>query len=203
MPTQRVLSLPALFTALAVASFASAGVSVARADQSISSAAAEQLVMKAGDSPRVMMMRVGPGMGGGELLDFDLQPRMLERMSEQLQLTPKQLGKLTEYSAEVRPQMQQMRQELAMQSRRLRELSPGAASYPADTADAAKKIGDLTARMAKQNAELRAKMWQELTPEQRSKWQGMQTERRIEMLDGGRQDGRKIRIERRFERRDQ
>jgi len=149
-------------------------------------------------TPRVVMMRVAPGMGGGDFADFDLQPRMLERLAEQLELTPKQLGKFTEYAAEARPQMRQMREELTTQSRRLRQLSPGDASFDADSTDAARKMGELTTRMAKQNAELRAKMWRELTPDQRSKWQSMPGERRIELRESA---PRKERIIRRIERR--
>lgn len=159
--------------------------------------------------PRIVMMRAGPDMAGGGFANFDLQPRMLERLSEQLALTPKQLGKFTEYAAEARPQMRQMREELSAQSQRLRQLSPGDASFERAANEAANKIGELTARMAKQSAELRAKMWKEMTPEQRSKWQAMQTERRAERVEfvprGERGDRpvRRIEIERRIERRQQ
>ena len=51
----------------------------------------------------------------------------------------------------------------------MRDLDPADAKYAAQSAESAKKIGELSSRLAQQSADLRAKVWQVLTPEQRAK----------------------------------
>ena len=107
--------------------------------------------------------------GDGILGALGLDPRPIERMANSLDLTPQQQGKVTEIIATVRPEMRKLSQDVATESRRLRDLDPADAKYAAQSAESAKKIGELSGRLAQQSADLRAKVWQVLTPEQRAK----------------------------------
>lgn len=99
----------------------------------------------------------------------DSMIRWLNRMGDEIGLTPQQRGKLTEHAATARPEMNKLRQELREQRRVLQELSPGDPKYAAVSAEAAKRIGELASRLAQQGIQLRSKVWAELTPEQRTK----------------------------------
>ena len=120
------------------------------------------------------------GVGG---MGFFMDSRSVEMMTRGLDLTPQQQGKMTEYVATVRPEMRKLTQEMAAESRRLQELSPGDAKYAATSAEVAKKVGELTGRMIEQNAALRAKVWGLLTPEQRAKADARAKEMRERMRD--------------------
>lgn len=97
----------------------------------------------------------------------------LTRMGDEIGLTPQQRGKLTEHAAAARPEMRKLRQEIREQARQLRELSPGDPKYATASAEASKRIGELTTRLAQQGVQLRSKAWAELTPEQRTKVQSI------------------------------
>lgn len=111
----------------------------------------------------------GMGMGAIGAIGSFLDTRSVESMTRGLDLTPQQLGKMTEYVATARPEMRKLAEEMSAESRRLRELSPGDAKYAATSAEIAKRVGDLTGRLVEQNSALRAKVWGLLTPEQRIK----------------------------------
>lgn len=148
-------------------------------------AGATTITMEAPNAERREMRRIiirgdelgarGPGMGlpGGiatrGAIGAFLDTRSVESMTRGLDLTPQQLGKMTEYVATARPEMRKLADEMGAESRRLRELSPGDAKYSATSAEAAKRIGELTGRLVEQHAALRAKVWGLLTPEQRIK----------------------------------
>jgi len=118
-------------------------------------------------------MRPMRGGHGGIIEALGLDPRPVERMVKSLDLTPQQLGKITEIMATVRPEMRKVAREMGAESRRLRELNPSDAKYASDSAAAAKKIGEMSTRLAQQSADLRSKVWQVLTPEQRGKADNM------------------------------
>jgi len=119
----------------------------------------------------MLHLRDGHGvMGRGGIIEaLGLDPRPVERMVKTLDLTPQQLGKITEIMATVRPEMRNLARDIGAEARRLRELTPSDAKYANDSAAAAKKIGEMSARLAQQSADLRSKVWQVLTPEQRGK----------------------------------
>lgn len=112
---------------------------------------------------------MGMGMGAMGAIGSFLDTRSVESMTRGLDLTPQQLGKMTEYVATARPEMRKLAEAMSAESRRLRELSPGDAKYAATSAEIAKRVGDLTGRLVEQNSALRAKVWGLLTPEQRIK----------------------------------
>jgi Spy/CpxP family protein refolding chaperone len=114
-------------------------------------------------------MGMGMGMGAMGAIGSFLDTRSVESMTRGLDLTPQQLGKMTEYVATARPEMRKLAEAMSAESRRLRELSPGDAKYAATSAEIAKRVGDLTGRLVEQNSALRAKVWGLLTPEQRIK----------------------------------
>jgi Spy/CpxP family protein refolding chaperone len=127
-----------------------------------------------GDEVGPRGMGVGGGMGMGAMgaigaIGSFLDTRSVESMTRGLDLTPQQLGKMTEYVATARPEMRKLAEEMSAESRRLRELSPSDAKYATTSAEIAKRVGDLTGRLAEQNSALRAKVWGLLTPEQRIK----------------------------------
>jgi Spy/CpxP family protein refolding chaperone len=113
-------------------------------------------------------------------------PRMLQRLADDLQLTPQQRGKITEHVATHAPEMRRLATEMARQSRALRELNPADGKFNATVNEAAKRMGDLSAQLVRQGGEMRAKVWQVLTPEQRAKAderQQQMKQRRLEMRE--------------------
>lgn len=156
--------------------------------------------------PRVIIRRAGEGpaemwsMGDFDGDDF-ANPRMLERMADELGLTPQQRGKLTEHMATHRPEMRKLREDMQKARQALREVNPTDAKYDATVAATAKQVGDLSAKMVKESAVLRAKVWGELTVEQRAKLAenaGRREQRAQEMRKrmserSGSGDGRRIR----------
>jgi Spy/CpxP family protein refolding chaperone len=113
-------------------------------------------------------------------------PRMLQRLADDLQLTPQQRGKITEHVATHGPEMRRLAAEMAKQSRALRELNPADGKFTAAVNEASKRMGDLSTQMVRQGGELRAKVWQVLTPEQRAKADSRQQQmkqRRMEMRE--------------------
>lgn len=102
-------------------------------------------------------------------MGFFTDTRSIERMTRGLDLTPQQLGKVTEHVETARQEMRKLSAEMAAETRRLRELSPDDAKYSATSADVAKKIGTLSSALVEKNAALRSKVWGVLTPEQRAK----------------------------------
>jgi len=159
-----------------------------------------------GSPPRVIIRRAGEGpaemwsMGDFDGDDF-ANPRMLERMADELGLTPQQRGKLTEHMATHRPEMRKLREDMQKARQALREVNPTDAKYDATVAATAKQVGDLSAKMVKESAVLRAKVWGELTVEQRAKLAenaGRREQRAQEMRKrmserSGSGDGRRIR----------
>lgn len=100
---------------------------------------------------------------------YGLDPRMIERMADALELSPQQRGKVTELVATARPEMRKTMRDMAAESRRLNNLNAGDAKYVADSTAIARKMGELTTSLVQQGADLRSKVWQVLTPEQRKK----------------------------------
>lgn len=125
----------------------------------------------------------GGAMGVMGSLGSFLDTRAIENMTRGLDLTPQQLGKMTEYVATARPEIRKLAEEMSAESRRLRDLSPTDAKYAAASNEAAKRIGELTGRMVAENAALRAKVWGLLTPEQRAKAETQAKEMRERMQD--------------------
>jgi len=123
-----------------------------------------------GPDGRGAMRGVLGRMGQGGIIEaLGLDPRGVERMVKTLDLTPQQLGKITEIMATARPEMRNLARDMAAEARRLRELTPSDAQYASESAASAKKIGEMSARLVQQSANLRSKVWQELTPDQRNK----------------------------------
>lgn len=108
---------------------------------------------------------------------------MLERMADELQLTPAQQGKITEIMANHRPKMRQLREQWAEESRQLREMGPQDADFDARSQAAAARIGALSSSMVEQNAVLRREVWGVLTPDQRVTLQQRQGEMRERMQE--------------------
>jgi len=107
--------------------------------------------------------------GGAGALGWFMDPRAIEGMTRGLDLTPQQLGKMTEFVATARPEMRKLAEEMAAESRRLQDLSPGDARFAATSTETAKRMGELTGRLVEQSSALRSKVWALLTPEQRTK----------------------------------
>lgn len=129
---------------------------------------------------------MGPMRGAGIMELSGADPRMLQRLADDLQLTPQQRGKITEHVATHGPEMRRIASEMAVQSRALRELNPADGKFNAAVNEAAKRMGELSAQLVRQGGELRAKVWQVLTPEQRAKADARQQqmkERRMEMRE--------------------
>jgi Spy/CpxP family protein refolding chaperone len=135
---------------------------------------------------RERMGHMGPVRGAGLLELSGADPRMLQRLADDLQLTPQQRGKITEHVATHGPEMRRLANDMAEQSRALRALNPADGKFNAAVNEAAKRMGDLSAQLVRQGGELRAKVWQVLTPEQRAKADARQQQmkqRRLEMRE--------------------
>ena len=145
--------------------------------------------------PRGMgAIQLSGGLGAAGSLAALLDTRPIETMIRGLELSPQQLGKMTEYVATARPELRKLAADMAAESRRLRELSPGDSKYAAISAEVAKRMGELTGRLVEQNSALRAKVWGLLTPEQRVKAEARAKEMRERMQERMRDRGK----ERRF-----
>jgi Spy/CpxP family protein refolding chaperone len=107
--------------------------------------------------------------GAGVAAAMIPNPRMLDRMAQELGLTDAQRGKIKSAFEAARPEMQKLREQLRTATKDLRGLDAGDAQYLAKATEASKRIGDLTARMVVQAAQLRSTVWQTLTAEQRGK----------------------------------
>jgi Spy/CpxP family protein refolding chaperone len=134
------------------------------------------------------------GFGG-----FGMNPRMLERMADELGLSDAQRQKIRGYLEAARPAMQQLRERGRKSAERLRSTRPGDKGYDAVVAETARDAGEIASQMVRDASKLRAQVWAEFTPEQRSKAEAMQArmrermdemrKRRDERRDGGRGPG--------------
>ncbi len=144
----------------------------------------------------------GPGMGGrGGMAMMDggpgmmmgaPNPRMLERMASELQLTADQQQKIKGVYESARPEMEQVRDRARANAGKLRAVQPGSAGYDAVVSEVARDAGELATRAVTNGAQVRAQVWAVLTPEQRQKLETLQTQRQAKM---------KERMEKRRERR--
>ena len=142
-------------------------------------------------APTIMMMRRvdgpgagprGPGAGKGR---GDPAAR-LQRMANELGLSPEQRKQVRGIYDAARPQTEANRSQLRAERQRLRDADPGDRNHTATVAAASKRIGELTAQQVQQEGELRRKVWQLLTPEQRAKADAKRAEvrkRRAEQAD--------------------
>lgn len=126
---------------------------------------------------------IGPRRSGSELgiETWELTPRMLTRMADELALTPAQQGKITEIMATYRPKMRELRRQLMSESQQLRQLGPEADDFDVRSKAAADRMGALSADLVVQGSALRKQVWGVLTPEQRvrlAQRQGNMRERR-------------------------
>jgi Spy/CpxP family protein refolding chaperone len=137
---------------------------------------------------------IGSRRGGPEVgIDtWEITPRMLSRLADELALTPAQQGKITEIMATYRPKMRAMREQLMNESRQLRDVAPAASDFDARSTAAADRVGALSADLVKQGSALRKQVWEVLTPEQRSRLEQRQDdmrERREERRERWQQQG--------------
>jgi Spy/CpxP family protein refolding chaperone len=142
-------------------------------------------------APTIMMMRRvdgpdagprGPGAGKGR---GDPAAR-LQRMANELGLSPEQRKQVRAIYDSARPQTEANRSQLRAERQRLGDADPGDRNHTATVAAASKRIGELTAQQVQQEGELRRKVWQLLTPEQRAKADAQRAEvrkRRAEQAD--------------------
>ena len=137
-----------------------------------------------GPPPRGMMAD-GPMGGPGAAMP---NPRMLERMADELGLSDAQRAKIKSAFEAARPEGQKLREQMRDAHKGMRSLDAADPQYLTKANDAAKRIGELTTRMMMQAAQLRSTVWTTLTPEQRTKL----TERMAKMRDRMRErmDGR-------------
>jgi Spy/CpxP family protein refolding chaperone len=132
-----------------------------------------------GPRPMIRMERAGGDLMGA----YGLDPRMILRMADELELTPQQRGKMTELVETVRPGMTKISREIRAESQRLRNLDAGDSKYASESAAIARKMGELTTSLVQQGADLRGKMWQVMTPEQRKRAETMRERARERVND--------------------
>lgn len=121
---------------------------------------------------------------GGDLLGaYGVDPRMIMRVADALELTPQQRGKMTELVAAASPEMRKTARSIREESRRLANLDAGDAKFASGSAAMARKMGELTTSLVQQGAELRAEAWQVLTPDQRKRATEMRERMRDRMKD--------------------
>jgi len=143
-----------------------------------------------GDPVEALRMHRGmPGEGRGRpgAQDWD-------SLIDEFDLTPQQRGKITEHRATYQPELRKLGKELQDARRAAAEINPSDAKYSTKVAEAAKRVGELSAKVVTQSAELRGKVWSVLTAEQQKKL----LERRQKMRDRA-EKIKDVRIERRIE----
>ena len=124
------------------------------------------------------MMDGGPGMMMGAP-----NPRMLERMATELQLTADQQQKIKGVYESARPEMEQVRDRARANADKLRAAQPGSGNYDAVVSEVARNAGELATRAVTNGAQLRAQVWAVLTPDQRQKLETLQTQRQAMMKE--------------------
>jgi protein CpxP len=130
-------------------------------------------------APRVMMLRRGDGTGMGPRgKDRGDPAARLQRMADELGLSPDQRKQVRDIYESARPQTEATRSQLRVERQRLRDADPGDRNHAATVAATSKRIGELTAQMMQQRGEMQRKVWQVLTPEQRAKSGTMRAEAR-------------------------
>lgn len=127
--------------------------------------------------PRVSMIRraerageLGKGRGGAAA--------RMQRMADDLGLSPEQRKQVRDIYEAARPQMDATRSQMRVERQRLRDASPGERNHATTVATASKRIGELSAEATRQRGEMQRKVWQVLTPEQRTKADGKRAESR-------------------------
>jgi Spy/CpxP family protein refolding chaperone len=132
------------------------------------------------DARRIMMIRRGdgPGVGGDRGKGRGGLAARMQRMADELDLTPAQRKQVRDIYETARPQMEASRSQMRIERQRLRDASPGTRDHAATVAAASKRIGELTAQTTQQRGELQRKVWQVLTPEQRTKADSQRAESR-------------------------
>jgi len=128
-----------------------------------------------GPPPRGMM---ADGPMGGPAAGMP-NPRMLERMADELGLTDAQRAKIKAAFETARPESQKLREQMRDAYKSMRGLDAADPQYLTKANDVAKRIGELTTRLMVQGSQLRNTVWTTLTPEQRAKL----TERMTTMRD--------------------
>lgn len=131
----------------------------------------------------------GPGMGsqgmgmmdGPGMMMGGPNPRMLERMTADLQLSPDQQQKIRGVFDAARPGMEQARANARANAEKLRAAQPGSAGYDAVVAEVARNAGELASRAVTSGAQVRAQVWAVLTPDQRQKLETLQAQRQARM----------------------
>ena len=129
---------------------------------------------------RIMMIRRGdgPGVGGDRGKGRGGPAARMQRMADELDLSPAQRKQVRDIYEAARPQMDATRSQMRIERQRLRDASPGTRDHAATVAAASKRIGELTAQTTQQRGELQRKVWQVLTPEQRTKADSRRAESR-------------------------
>jgi Spy/CpxP family protein refolding chaperone len=131
----------------------------------------------------------GMGQGGMGMMEGELgmagvpNPRMLDRMATELQLTADQQQKLKGVFESARPEMEQVREKARQNADKLRAATPGTRNYDAVVSEVARNAGDLATRAVTNGAQLRAQVWAILTPDQRQKMESLQAQRRERMKE--------------------
>ena len=129
---------------------------------------------------RITMIRRGdgPGVGGDRGKGRGGPAARMQRMADELDLSPAQRKQVRDIYETARPQMDATRSQMRIERQRLRDASPGTRDHAATVAAASKRIGELTAQTTQQRGELQRKVWQVLTPEQRTKADSRRAESR-------------------------
>ncbi|MFZ9873541.1 MAG: hypothetical protein ACO3FH_11400, partial [Steroidobacteraceae bacterium] len=109
------------------------------------------IIRDAQDGPRSLNLSRG-GWSGGLLGAYGVDPRMILRMADALELTPQQRGKVVELVETARPEMTKITREIRAESRRLRELDAGDTKYASESTAIARKMGELTTNLIQQGA---------------------------------------------------
>lgn len=126
---------------------------------------------------RVMMLRRADGDGAGRKGRGGPATR-LQRMADELALSPEQRKQVRGLYESARPQMDATRSQLRAERQRVRDADPADRNHAATVAAASKRIGELTAQRTQQEGELQRKVWQLLTPDQRAKAEAKRAEAR-------------------------
>lgn len=135
----------------------------------------------------------GPGMMmHGMMLPGMMHPKMLERMADELALTPEQRQTIRGFFEAAKPGMQELGDRLRANARQLLETTPDDPKYASVVQQASQEAGALSAQMIQQASQVRVQVYGVLTPEQKQKLAAKQAEMQKRM-----EERRKARAERR------
>lgn len=119
--------------------------------------------------------RMGHG-GPGMMIPGMMHPGMLERMADELALSPEQRQTIRGFFDAAKPGMRELTDKLRANAKRLMDVTPDDPKYSTVVQQASQEAGALTSQLIQQSSQVRAQVYGVLTAEQKKKLAAKQAE---------------------------